>query len=360
MRHKLKPLDQQVIVITGASSGIGLSTARMAAKRGAKLVLAARSDDALRELVKEIQKAGGRAVEVEVDVGSEAQVRRIADAAEREFGGFDTWVNNAGVSIYGESLDVATEDMRRLFDTNFWGVVYGSRIAVEHLRRRGGALINVGSQTSDKAAPLQAIYSASKQAVKGWTDALRMELEHQKAPVSVTLVKPGPIDTPYTMHAKNYMPDQPKHVAPVYTPGSVAAAILYAATTPVRDLYVGSIARMTPAMDYWAPRLSDKAFGSALISGTHSGRPRNEHEALYKAGGELKERGDYPGMARPSISSGASMHPVMAAAAAAGIGLIATALWRSAGNGEKHHREPREVWAELEEKRTATVTPPQL
>jgi len=338
MRLSLKNLDQQVVVITGASSGIGLATARLAAKRGAKLVLAARSDDALRRLVEEIRAGGGQAVEVEADVGNEADVRRIAEAAEREFGGFDTWVNNAGVSVYGESMEVAIEDMRKVFETNFWGVVYGSRVAVEHLRRRGGALINVGSQVSDKAAPLQAIYSASKHAVKGWTDALRMELEHQRAPVSVTLVKPGPIATPYTQHAKNYLPDQPKHVAPVYTPESVAVAILHAATTPVRDVYVGSMARMVGAMEGWAPGLTDRVFEKLLISGTHSGRPRRGgREALHRPGGELKERGDYPGMARPSLYTRASIHPLAAGAAAAGLGLLVTAAWRSSS---RHHDYP--------------------
>ena len=115
---KLKRLEDQVVVITGASSGIGLTTARMAAARGARLVLAARSDGALRQLVDEIRRQGGRAVHVVADVGKREDVRKIAQAAEDEFGGFDTWVNNAGVSIYGRIVDVDVEDMRRLFETN--------------------------------------------------------------------------------------------------------------------------------------------------------------------------------------------------------------------------------------------------
>ena len=211
MKLKLKKLSDQVIVITGASSGIGLATARMAVRRGAKLVLAARSEGDLDELVRELKANGQEAVAVYADVGSEPDVQRIADEATRRFGGFDTWVNNAGVSIYGRLLDVSVTDMRRLFETNFWGVVYGSRVASQHLRQRGGALINVGSEVSDKAVPLQVMYSASKHAVKGLTDGLRMELEQEEAPVSVTLIKPGPIDTPYTEHAKNYLADHPKH-----------------------------------------------------------------------------------------------------------------------------------------------------
>jgi short-subunit dehydrogenase len=332
MKIRLKDLDRQVIVITGASSGIGLVTARRAARKGAKLVLAARSIDDLTQLVEEIRARGGEAIAVQADVGVEDDVRHIAAEAVRAFGGFDTWVNNAGVSIYGPALDVAIDDMRRLFETNFWGVVYGSRAACEHLRERGGgALINLGSEVSDKAAPLQAAYSASKHAVKGWTDALRLELEHEGAPISVTLIKPGPIDTPYPEHAKNYMPDRPKHAPPVYAPESVAAAILHAATTPVRDLFVGGGAKFISAMDKWAPRTTDCLTRRMLIPGTHSGEPRNGDEALHDAGGGLRERGHYPGMVRRSMYTRAVIHPMLSSAAAVGAGLLVTMIWRSAG-----------------------------
>ena len=233
MKLTLKPLDEQVIVITGASSGIGLVTARMAARAGAKVVLAARNAEALQELEREINQLGGEAIHVVADVGVESDVRSIADAAIARFGGFDTWVNDAGVSVYGRIEQVTTEDLRRVFETNFWGVVYGSRIAAEHLKQRGGgALINLGSTLSDRAIPLQGIYVASKHAVKGFTDAMRMELEDQGAPISVTLIKPAAIDTPYTEHAKNYLPNEPKNPPPVYAPETVARAILHAAVYP--------------------------------------------------------------------------------------------------------------------------------
>src|SRR5436305_7369106 len=240
---RLKKLSEQTIVITGASSGIGLVTARMAAKQGARLVLAARSEEALRQLVDEIRTEGGEAVYVVADVGHEDDVLRIRDAAMRSFGGFDTWVNNAGVSIYGRVLDVSLADHRKLFETNYWGLVHGSRIAAEHLKQRGGAIINVGSSLSDRAIPLQGTYCASKHAVKGFTDALRMELEEEGAPISVTLIKPSAIDTPYKDHAKNYLPQEPKNPPPVYAPETVAHAILRAATHPVRDVFVGGAAK---------------------------------------------------------------------------------------------------------------------
>ena len=222
MALRLKKLNEQVMVITGASSGIGLVTARMAAKRGARLILSSRSEEELQELTEEIKANGGQAMAVRVDVGEPEDVRRLAQAAQEQFGGFDTWVNNAGVSIYGKLLEVSIEDMRRVFETNFWGLVYGSLEAARQLNERGGAIINIGSTLSDRAIPMQGIYSASKHAVKGFTDALRMELESEGAPISVSLVKPGAIDTPYTEHAKNYMPVEPKNPPPLYAPETVA------------------------------------------------------------------------------------------------------------------------------------------
>jgi short-subunit dehydrogenase len=337
MQKRLKPISEQVVVITGASSGIGLATARLAARRGARLVLAARSGGDLAQLVDELTQQGCQAVSVEADVGDQEAVRRIAEAAVGRFGGFDTWVNNAGVSVYGPCLTVPIEDMRRLFDTNVWGVIHGSRVACEHLVSRGGALINVGSEVSDKAVPLQGAYSASKHAVKGWTDALRMELEQDGAPVSVTLIKPGPIDTPYTQHAKNYMDDEPTHVPPVYTPQAVAEAIIHAAQTPVRDLFVGGGARLVAAMVPWAPRLGDRAVGSMVGRGTHSGRPRRNGDALYQAGGGLRERGDYDGIARRSLYTTAAMHPLTTGAVAIGATLLLGTLMRGRDARQGYH-----------------------
>jgi short-subunit dehydrogenase len=202
---KQKPLSEQTIVLTGATSGIGLVTARMAAERGAKMVLVARSEIALEKLANAINMRHGYARFVAGDVSKESIVRAAAEAALEEFGSLDTWINNAGVSIYGRLEDVPEADSRRLFDTNFWGVVNGSLIAAKAMAKTGGTLINIGSTLSDRAIPIQGMYCASKHAVKGFTDALRMELEAQKAPIWVTLVKPSAIDTPYKEHAKNHM-----------------------------------------------------------------------------------------------------------------------------------------------------------
>ncbi|HEV2761404.1 MAG TPA: SDR family oxidoreductase, partial [Pyrinomonadaceae bacterium] len=312
MRHR--NLSDQVLVITGASSGIGLVTAREAARRGARLVLAARAEDALRQLVEEIRRGGGEAVHVVADVGVQEDVERIREEAVRHFGGFDTWVNNAGVSIYGNMSEVPFEDMRRLFETNFWGTVYGSLVAARHLRGRGGAIINVGSTLSDRAIPVQGIYSASKHAVKGFTDALRMELEAEGAPVFVTLIKPSGIDTPYTQHAKNYMESEPTVPAPVYAPDAVAEAILHCCEQPVRDLFVGAGGKAISASGQYAPRLTDRLMEATMTKMQSSGKlPRADREGgLHKASGELAERGAYDGhVAESSAYTKATMHPVL-------------------------------------------------
>ncbi len=341
MNFKLKALGEQVIVITGASSGIGLSTARMAAKRGARLVLAARSENALRELTNELTRDGGEAVYVVADVGQQADVRKIARTAKERFGGFDTWVNNAGTGMYGKLEEVDIEDMRRLFETNVWGLIYGSLEAVKHLKGRGGALVNVGSTVSERAIPLQGIYSSSKHAVKGFTDALRMELEDDGAPISVSLVKPGAIDTPFTTNAKNYLDKEPHHVPPVYAAEVVAEAILYCAETPTRDVFAGGGGKGLSVVGYFAPRLADKLFENTIISGTESERPPRprEQNGLDHPSEHLTERGNYEGhVAKTSLYTKASLHPVVTAALVAGVGLAVAALWRpSPANGARNH-----------------------
>jgi short-subunit dehydrogenase len=253
-----KPLKQQVIVITGASSGIGLATARMAARRGARVVMAARNEQDLKAAAAEIRAGGGRAVAITTDVADEAAMARLGEAALLEFGTVDTWVNNAGLSIYGKLTEVPLADKRKLFDVNFWGVVHGCRTAIRLMKHRGGVLINIGSEVSDVAIPLQGIYSASKHAVKGYTDALRMELEHDRIPIAVTLVKPSAINTPYPEHARSYLDEGvPALPPPVYAPEVVAEAILRCAERPVRDIIVGGAGRVQVALGSIAPRLSD-------------------------------------------------------------------------------------------------------
>jgi short-subunit dehydrogenase len=254
---RFKPLAEQAIVITGASSGIGLATARAAAKQGAAVVLVARDGEGLTRAHAELRRIGGRVAAIESDVSIPEHVDRVVDFAVETFGGFDTWVNNAGVSIYGPALDVPYDDQRRLFDVNYWGTVYGSTAAVRYLSTRGGVLINIGSVVSDRAFPLQVAYSASKHAVKGFTDGLRLEVEHEGWPVAICLIKPAAIDTPFFDHARNYMARRPVAPPPVYPPEEVARAILRCAERPMRDVTVGGAGRFMTMTAAMAPRMAD-------------------------------------------------------------------------------------------------------
>jgi NAD(P)-dependent dehydrogenase (short-subunit alcohol dehydrogenase family) len=323
MRLQLKPLKQQVIVITGASSGIGLTTARLAAARGARVVLAARDEASLVRITDLLRAQGAEAVFAVADVADEAAVARIADTAVRAFGGFDSWVNNAGVSVYGRLDVVPIADQRRVFETNYWGVVHGSLAALRHLRHCGGAVINVGSVLSERAFPLQGAYSASKHALKGFTDALRMELIHDGVPVSVTLIKPTAIDTPYARHAENYLDRQPTNPPPNYAPDIVARAVLYAASHPVRELNVGGSGRLLETFDHWLPALTDTVMGAVVPGLEHGAKlsdPRPPSGLHAPAGGVHERSGTHRFVREHSVYTAAAMHPLACLAVAGVIG----------------------------------------
>lgn len=332
MTIRLLPIREQVMVITGASSGIGLVTAKQAAQLGARVVLASRNERDLERAVAEIRQAGGRAIHVTADVADPEQVERIAEAAIREFRCLDTWVNNAAVSMYGRITELPLADMRRQMDVNYWGQVYGSRVAVRHLRQRGGALINVGSALSDRAIPLQGNYCAAKHALKAFTDALRMELEEEGAPISVTLVKPASIDTPFFEKAKTYLGVEPQPVPPVYAPEVASHVILNAAQRPLRELIAGgSGAKLSAAR--FAPRLADLymerwTFDSQKTDRPAIGRPDNLYAPVRDDGGERGR--NWKGRTRASsVYTEAVLHPRAAAALCLCLAAVmAAAGWR--------------------------------
>ena len=328
---QIKKISEQTIVITGATSGIGLTTARMAAEQGAKLVLVARNEEALRELADEINGKGGHAIYHAADVAAEYELREAANKAKMEFGGFDTWINNAGGSVYGRIIEVPTEDLRRMFETNVWGVVNGSKIAVEHLRERSGALVNVGSEVSDAVIPIQGMYSASKHAVKAFTEALRMELEADGLPVAVSLVKPTAINTPFPQNAKNYLPYEPDLPSPVYAPELVAEAILYCAENGTPEFFVGETAKLHSTMAKLMPRVGEKLNEMTIDSSQNSGEPAkpNRADGLYETNSDLRERGQPERFTMEhSVYHESKMHPFITGALAVGAGL-GIAAWLS-------------------------------
>lgn len=320
MKISLLPLQEQVIVITGASSGIGLVTAQHAAQRGARVVVVARNGNDLQRAVERIRRHGGRAIHVVADVADPEQVERVAARAVAEFGRIDTWVNNAAVSMYGRIMDLSIEDMRRQMDVNYWGQVYGSRVAVRHMRHHGGALVNVASALADRAIPLQGNYCAAKHALKAFTDALRMELGEEGAPISVTLVKPASVDTPFFEKAKTYLGVEPRPVPPVYAPEVVSEVILHAAEHPLRELIAGgSGAKLSAAR--FAPRLADLymerwTFDSQRTEIPTNGRADNLHHPVTEDGGERGRH--WSGHTRgSSVYTTAALHPARTAGAAA-------------------------------------------
>jgi NAD(P)-dependent dehydrogenase (short-subunit alcohol dehydrogenase family) len=226
--------------------------------------------------------------------------------------------------------------MRRQMDVNYWGQVYGSRTAVQHLRRAGGALINVGSALSDRAIPLQGGYCAAKHALKAFTDALRMELEEQGLPIAVTLVKPASIDTPFFQKARTYLGVEPQPVPPVYAPEVVSEVILHAAEHPLRELIAGgSGAKLSAAR--FTPRLADLymerwTFDSQGTDKPVDGRADNLYDPVPTDGGERGR--NWEGHTRESsVYTRAALHPRASAAviAAVALGIAAVVAGRRAG-----------------------------
>jgi short-subunit dehydrogenase len=328
-RHSLKKLSDQVIVITGATSGIGLATARLAARKGARLVLVGRSEEDLVSLAQELREKGSTCVHAVADVSRFNEVEAVAERATREFGFFDTWINNAAVSLYGKLLETPIEEERRLFDVNYWGYVYGCRVAGRRLAQSGGAIVNIGSIVSERAIPLQGQYSASKHAIKAYTDALRMELGKDGSPVSVTLIKPASIQTPFTEHARNHLGAKAKLPPPLYDPQVVARAILYCAEHPRREIVVGGAGLGFVLLQRLMPGLGDRLLQGMLFrqqkeEGTP---PADEAENLFvQHAREGEEHGLSPGrIRRRSLYTDLALRPT-AAVAIAGAGALGTLL----------------------------------
>ena len=327
-RVTLKPIHQQTIALTGATSGIGLATARLASKRGAKLLLIARNEEALTRIRDELRADGGQAEYAVADVADRGQLEAALARATETFGGIDAWVNDAGAFIYGALDTVPIEDQRRLFDVVYWGTVYGTLVAAEALKTGGGAIVNVGSVLGELAIPYQGAYCAAKFAVKGFTEAFRRETEARRDPISLSLIKPAAINTLFMEHARNRIGSiGTRNPPPAYDPHLVARAILHACEHPVRDLVVGGAGGLSMVIaNRVAPGLMDLAFATFGRTVQTSSDPgaADRRDNLYEPREDGVERSNlHPFTRKTSLALEAQLHPVATAATLISLGAIA-------------------------------------
>ncbi|WP_259614033.1 SDR family oxidoreductase [Microbacterium paraoxydans] len=304
------PLDAQVVVITGGSRGIGREAAAAFARAGASVVLLARGEAALAETVEEIAAEGGDVRGVVCDVSDRRAVQQAVDRVEHEFGRIDTWVGNAGVLLYAPLADTTPEEFRRILDINVVGQLNGIQAALPALRRSGGSIIVVSSAEAIVAMPLHGAYAASKHAVEGAVDALRRELRAERAPVTITVIRPAVIDTPIYRHARSRMTYRPSGPHPHYRARSVAQAIVYAARRPARTIHVGGGALLLTGVQRVAPGLLDATlgrFGPRMM--------RTAEDAPAQFGNlvgplrDTEQRGGLPHRGRGSVTTWLRVHP---------------------------------------------------
>ena len=337
-----RPLKEQVVVLTGASSGIGREAAELFGRRGASVVLAARDAEALKEVARDVELAGGRALAVPTDVADWSQVEALARAAVDHFGRIDTWVNDAGVAIGGTVEETEIAEIERIFSVNVLGVLHGVKAALPHMTRQGGGtIINVGSVAGVRAFPIQSVYSATKHAVKGLTEGLRLELWKKGGDFHITYIAPAAIDTPLFPQARTKFGTQLGPPPPIYDPRIVAESIVFAAEHPRRDIFVGGAAKMFDIMERISPSFTDwYLMKGGIFEQQITDLPHDEADNLYEPPPEPRtSRGGYSGQAHSTswYTRIFEWHPILKPVAVGALALGAAALLRGR-NGS--HRGP--------------------
>lgn len=264
----------EVVVITGATAGVGRATARRFARDGACLGLVARGLDRLKIVQREVETLGGRAVILAGDVADPAVTENLASLTEEAFGPIDVWINNAMTSVYSKICDMPPEEFRRVTEVTYLGAVYGTQAALRRmLPRNRGAIVQVGSTLAYRSIPFQSAYCAAKHAIRGFTNSLRSELLHDKKKIRLTMVHLPSVNTPQFIWVKNRLPEVAKPPAPIYQPAVPANAIHWAAHHDRREWYVGyqtslgiKLNKLMPA--FFDHYLVNRSFG-------HTGQPRD-------------------------------------------------------------------------------------
>ena len=280
MSMQLKPVEEQVVALMGASSGIGRETALRFARRGAKVVASARSEEGLDSLVEEIRGEGGEAIAVPADTSEFDQVKAVADRAVEKYGKLDTWVHLAAVGLFATFEQTTPEEFARVIDVNLMGQVYGAMAALPHLKREGrGALIHISSVEAKRSFPFHSAYGASKHGIDGFLEALRVELKHEGWPISVTQMMPGTINTPFFDKGRSKLGVKPVGIPPIYEPETVADIIVYAAENPARDLVSGGAAQALIINQRLSPRMLDAVLATrAGFAPQKTNEPRSEDD----------------------------------------------------------------------------------
>jgi NAD(P)-dependent dehydrogenase (short-subunit alcohol dehydrogenase family) len=270
------PLDRQVVVVGGGSYGLGRAIARAAAERGAKVVVGARTREALDGAVADVERAGSEAVAVETDLSDRAQVQALADAAVEHFGHIDTWISNAMVTVYAEAHQLSDDELRRVFDVNFFGGVYGYWAALPALRDSRGTFVQIASALSYRGIPLQAAYCSTKAALRTFFESARVEQQKERSGVSICVILPGAINTPQFDRARQKMGLQPQPVPPIYQPEPFAEAVVRCCERPIRELPIGWGAQKL----LWGQKVSPRAGDLVLLRNGWKGQHTNEPKPL--------------------------------------------------------------------------------
>lgn len=303
---QLKPISEQVVAIIGASSGIGRETALQFAKQGAKIVVSARNELGLNSLVAEIQAFGGEARAIRGDVADFEQVKAIADYTVEQYGRLDTWVHCAASGILAPFAEITPEEFKRVIDVTLMGQVYGAMAALPYLKQEGrGAMIHISSMEGRRALPLQSPYSTAKHGLEGFLESLRVELQHDKLPISVTSIKPAVINTPFYNHVLTKLGVKPTGLPPYYSPKLVAQAILHTAKHPTRDFIVGDVGRILDLAQRLSPELMDAILVAIGFSGQRTSEPKSaegQNNLYAPMDGYTQVEGDFNNLTIFSLS----------------------------------------------------------
>jgi len=269
-----RKVRDRVVVVTGASAGVGRAVARAFGDEGAKVGLIARTREALEDAAREIERAGGEALVLPLDVSDAAAVEKAADEVVARWGRIDVWVNDAMVSVFSTVKDMRPEEYRRVTEVDYLGFVYGTKAALKHmLPRDRGHVIQIGSALVYRSIPLQSAYCASKAAIRGFTDSLRCELFHDHSAVKLSMVQLPAVNTPQFDVVRSRLPNHPQPVPPIFQPEVIARAVLYVADHPTRELWVGWSAVKAILGQKLFPGLLDRYLGRMGYSAQQTDAP---------------------------------------------------------------------------------------